>query len=993
MRQTRTFARFTAAFGVVGEAESSAEVLKAVQFNDEVTLAGHAAFILDDAAALYVLTHGEADLFYVRDVSDSLHSARRYVGTIGAGDVVAGASASAATGGGVIVAVGFGEARMARVSIESMTDESQTGARIARALANGLAESIGRAMYRATVAPAMHVEARASSQSFARDTALTAGIEVLWFWTDDGQLCLGGDASINNADSYFPLARGMWVTISTDTAEISVSDTLTMLDSGTVHATLTDAWTTFLSWTSTWFDREDVEQRERLSARVSNDHVRHDRAIKNLAALLQTSDDTSNVEQSDDEWVTACAMVCAAANIPFRVPPHSAAVRGGIRNVERHRDHVTAIISASFVRHRRVVLSGDWWRRDAGPLLGILRNERMPVALVSSAAGGYTMQHPKTGKKVVLTAALAAGLDTAAYTFYRPMPAVRLRLRALVQLVLADVQSDLKRMVGFAVAVALLALALPIVTGKMFSEVIPTADASNAITLFVSLFAVAVGTAAFDAARGFALLRAQSRANTAMQAAIVDRLLTLPTRFFRQFTVGDLATRADAVNAARQLLTGAAVTSLLGVTLVVTNVLLMLVIDVKLGLIAVAALLATALATIAASAFGLQYERDRLRILGSLTSLVFELLNGVAKLHVAAAESRMYSLWAVKYRDLKVVTTKAGVTATALTVFNDVLPLVAAMALFFVGAGQLTRVDGLSTANFIAFSAAFGMAIAASAGVSNTLVSLLNIAPTLERVRPILDAAPEVGDSKPDPGEISGRIELSHVTFGYVADAPPVIDDVSIEIRPGEFVAFVGPSGAGKSTVLRLLLGFERPTTGAVYYDGKDLASIDIASIRRQSAVVLQQSRLLAGDIFSNIVGASPLTMDDAWRAAELSGFADDIRAMPMEMRTVITDGGSTLSGGQRQRLLIARALARSPRVVLFDEATSALDNRSQEIVTQSLERLQSTRVVIAHRLSTVMRADRIFVMDRGRIVQQGRYDELVEVDGLFKQLAERQLV
>ncbi|MEO7998628.1 MAG: NHLP bacteriocin export ABC transporter permease/ATPase subunit, partial [Gemmatimonadaceae bacterium] len=701
----------------------------------------------------------------------------------------------------------------------------------------------------------------------------------------------------------------------------------------------------------------------------------------------------SSATDSDDLWVTACAMVCEAAHIPFRTPPHFEAVRGGIRNVERHRDHVAAILSASFVRYRRVILNGDWYTRDAGPLLGFLRDEQMPVALVSSASGPYTMLHPRTKKQTEVTAALARKLDVTAYTFYRPLPATRLRLRALGQLVLDDIAPDLKRIVGFAGAVALLGLSLPIVTGKMFSEVIPTADANNAMTLFASLFAVAIGTVAFDAARGFALLRVQSRANTSMQAAIVDRLLSLPTRFFRNFTVGDLATRADAVNAARQLLTGSVITALMGVALAVTNQLLMLIIDVRLGLIALGAMILTVIITIAVSVNGVEHERDRQRVLGRLSSLNFELLNGIAKLHVAAAESRMFALWAGTYRELKISSVKSGVTAALLTVFNDVLPTLTSIAVFFVAARQIGKIDGLETAEFIAFSAAFGVALAASANVSNTIVSVLNIIPVLERGMPILEAVPEVGDSKPDPGEISGRIELSHVSFGYVADSPPVIDDVTIEIRPGEFVAFVGPSGAGKSTVLRLLLGFEKPTTGAVYYDGKDLASIDIASIRRQSAVVLQQSRLLAGDIFTNIVGASPLTMDDAWRAAELAGFADDVRAMPMEMKTVIGDGASTLSGGQRQRLLIARALARSPRVVLFDEATSALDNRSQEIVTQSLERLQSTRIVIAHRLSTVMRADRIFVMDRGRIVQSGRYDELVEVEGMFKQLAERQLV
>ncbi|MEP6779198.1 MAG: NHLP bacteriocin export ABC transporter permease/ATPase subunit [Gemmatimonadaceae bacterium] len=993
MRQTRTFARFTSAFGIGAEDEASSLVLMSHKWDNEQALSGHNAIILDDPNFLYVLTAGEVDLFYVRRETESRDGARRYVGTLRAGDVVAGAAASAATGNGVIVAVGFGGARMHRVSTELLVDETPEGSRIARALANGIAESIGRAMYRATVAPARHVEPMSSTQSFSQDTALTAGVEVLWFWTDSGELSLGGEVPLSGGRSYFPIARGMWVTVASESAELSVSDTHEMLDSGTVLETLSSGWIAFLAWTSQWFDREDNAERDRLARRAINDRTRHDRAIASLADLLQQQNETFVSVNSTDALINACALVFAAAHIPFHVPPHIAAVRGGIKNVIRYRDRVAAIISASFVRHRRVTLKGEWWKLDGGPLLGFLGEERVPVALISSASGGYTIQNALIKERLVVTEAVASRLHVRAYTFYRPLPAVPLKLRALVQLVAIDIWPDITRIVWFALAMAVLGLALPIVTGKMFSEVIPTADASNALTLFAALLAVALGTVAFEAARGFAFIRAQSRANSGMQAAIVDRLLALPTQFFRKFTVGDLATRADAVNSARQLLSNAVVTSLLGGALALTNLLLMFFIDLKLGFIAFVAMALGAGLTAIVTYTGLNLERQRLVITGRISSLIFELLNGVAKLHVAAAESRMFALWAVQFRELKSVAMKVGVSTTALNAFNDVLPTIASVAVFFVAAREFQQPDKLSTAEFIAFSAAFGAALTASTSVSNTLVSLLNIVPLLERITPILQATPEIGDSKPDPGAISGRIEFSHVSFGYVADAPLTIADVTFEIRPGEFVAFVGPSGAGKSTILRLLLGFERPTTGAVYYDGKDLASIDIASIRRQSAVVLQQSRLLAGDIYTNIVGASPLTMDDAWRAAELAGFADDVRRMPMEMRTVVSDGGSTLSGGQRQRLLIARALARSPRVVLFDEATSALDNRSQEIVTQSLERLQSTRVVIAHRLSTVMRADRIFVMERGRIVQHGRYEELVEMEGLFKQLAERQLV
>jgi ATP-binding cassette subfamily C protein len=215
---------------------------------------------------------------------------------------------------------------------------------------------------------------------------------------------------------------------------------------------------------------------------------------------------------------------------------------------------------------------------------------------------------------------------------------------------------------------------------------------------------------------------------------------------------------------------------------------------------------------------------------------------------------------------------------------------------------------------------------------------------------------------------------------------------VSLQCRPGEFVALVGPSGSGKSTLLRLLLGFEAPEAGAIRYDRRDLAALDARAVRRQIGTMLQNGRLLAGDIFTNIVGASTLTLEDAWAAARLAGLDEDIRQLPMGMHTVLSDGASTLSGGQRQRLLIARAIVHKPRLLFFDEATSALDNRTQEIVGESLERLAVTRLVIAHRLSTIQKADRIYVLERGRIVESGTYRELMQRRGVFAALARRQL-
>jgi ABC-type bacteriocin/lantibiotic exporter with double-glycine peptidase domain len=247
--------------------------------------------------------------------------------------------------------------------------------------------------------------------------------------------------------------------------------------------------------------------------------------------------------------------------------------------------------------------------------------------------------------------------------------------------------------------------------------------------------------------------------------------------------------------------------------------------------------------------------------------------------------------------------------------------------------------------------------------------------------------------STPSTCSSSTAKEASRLRFRYKEDLPIVLNDVSFTINPGEFVAFVGHSGSGKSTLFRLLLGFEKPESGFIHFDGLDLDDIDPQALRRQMGVVLQNGRITDGDIFTNIIGTAPLSIDDAWEAARAARLDKDIEAMPMGMHTVISEGGGGLSGGQRQRLLIARAIVHRPRILLFDEATSALDNQTQSTVSRSLEQLNATRIVIAHRLSTILHADRIFVFDQGGIVQQGTYDELMAQEGLFRDLAQRQIV
>jgi ABC-type bacteriocin/lantibiotic exporter with double-glycine peptidase domain len=297
------------------------------------------------------------------------------------------------------------------------------------------------------------------------------------------------------------------------------------------------------------------------------------------------------------------------------------------------------------------------------------------------------------------------------------------------------------------------------------------------------------------------------------------------------------------------------------------------------------------------------------------------------------------------------------------------------------------------TSTFLTFNVAFFQVLGSILVVSTTMMLMVTVAPMLEGVTPIIYAEPESAEAKEDPGELTGKIEVSHVSFSYDEGGPEVLHDVSFIARPGEFVGIVGASGSGKSTLLRLLLGFETPDSGAVLYDEQDLGDLDVVSVRRQTGVVLQNGTLFQGDILTNIIGSGLYTYDDAWEAVKACAMEDDIDQMPMGLHTVLSEGASTLSGGQRQRLLIARAVVARPRILLLDEATSALDNRSQEIVTESLRKLNATRIVIAHRLTTIRDADTIIVMDAGRIVESGTYDELMSQQGVFSMLARRQII
>lgn len=658
------------------------------------------------------------------------------------------------------------------------------------------------------------------------------------------------------------------------------------------------------------------------------------------------------------------------------------------------RDPLASIARASRFRTRRVTLRDDWWKHDNGSLLGYRGAEKAPVALLRR--GGrhprYDLHDPRTGSIEPVTPSIAESIAPQAETFYRPFPDTPLKVWGVVKFGARGCGRDFW-IVGFmSLFAALLGLLPAIVTGAVFNTIIPSADRPQLLQMTMVLIVCASSIAMFEFTRAIALLRIEGKMGNTVQSAIWDRLLSLPTTFFRPYTAGELATRAMSIDGMRQVISGTTVTALVGGVFSLCNLGLMFYYAPSIAWWATLLIAISLTVSMLGSGLQLSASRKQYLLQGKLSGAVLQLLSNVGKLRVANAEIQAFAAWASRFAVQRKLQYHSRTIGNVVATFNAAFPVVANMVLFWFAIKSIQGTGTLRTGDFLAFMSAFMSCLMNAIMTSTALLMSFNVIPLYEQARPILEALPEVTQGKKEPGALSGAIDISHATFRYSEDGPLVLRDVSITINPGEFVALVGPSGSGKSTILRMLLGFEAPGSGALYYDGQDLSNLDIQSVRRQMGVVLQNGRIMSGDIYTNIVGSSLSTREDAWEAARMSGFDDDIRAMPMGMNTVLSEGAGTLSGGQRQRLLIARAIVHRPRILLFDEATSALDNRTQSIVSRSLEQLQATRVVVAHRLSTIIKADRIYVVDKGEIVESGGYDELMQRDGVFASLARRQI-
>jgi NHLM bacteriocin system ABC transporter ATP-binding protein len=730
-------------------------------------------------------------------------------------------------------------------------------------------------------------------------------------------------------------------------------------------------------------DREDEARgAEQLSARrrAASDAAAH--VLREMTSTLRGTRVAPPIA-GDSPLLAVTRLVAAAQGLSVS-PSRDEAGRG-------LSDELSGICRASRLRWRRVLLAGRWWNEDQGPLVAFTLDDNRPVALLPADPTHIDLVDPAAGVRVRVDGAVAATVAPTAVLLYRRLPDTVSALD-LIRFAVRGRGRDLAVALCCALAATGLHMLWPVATSLVVDAAIPDANRALLLQVGMGLLAAVAGRTLFDLVQAVSFTRVQTTASTRAQPALWDRVLNLRVDTLRRYAVGDLQARIGAISLMTETFSGVTLRTILAGCVSLLNIALMVVYSPALTLVAIAIAVVVVAVTVSSGASTVRISRRVQEAEARTYGLTVQLINAVAKLQVAGAESRAFAQWGYRYTEQQRLAIDAQRVQDRMTVFNHALPTLALATLFATAGAMLARAgQPLSAGAFVAFSGLFGTFIGAIAALSNTVIEVADAVSLWRRVAPLLDAPPEVNPAKTHPGRLQGRIELERVRFRYRADGPLTLTDVSIRVRPGEFVALVGPSGSGKSTLFRLILGFDMPASGSITLDGQDLSGLDLHAVRRQFGVVLQGSRLVSGSIFENIAAGGTITLGEAWEALRRAGLEEDVQSWPMGIHTYVSEGGGNLSGGQRQRLLIARALVHSPAVLLFDEATSALDNQTQAVVSRSVEALGVTRIIIAHRLSTIRGADRIYVLDGGCVVQEGTFDELVQAPGLFATLMARQ--
>ncbi len=707
-----------------------------------------------------------------------------------------------------------------------------------------------------------------------------------------------------------------------------------------------------------WFD-EQIKQRKQNDQDVFTD------AFINIAGAVMGSRVSTALNDERQQMKNAFDEILRFYHINTKEIPD---------NITDRNEQLEYLLRPHGIMRRTVTLSKGWYKDAIGAMLGIRKSDGMVVALIPTGFSGYRYRDMETGKHVKINGKNQELFEEEAIAFYKPLPLKTLGISDLMRYILGTLSpADFVMTGASALAVTLIGMLSPKLNNLLFSRVIE--DGSTQILLAITVFMICVTLSSLliNGVKSLIIARINTKMSISVQAAVMSRLMSLPAGFFKNYSSGELSARAACSNSLCEMLVSVALTT--GLTSVFSLVYISQIFVYAPALVipSLFIMLATVAFTVISALVQMKVSKKKMELSSKESGMSYALISGVQKIKLSGAEMRAFARWGNLYAEEARLAYNPPMFLKINSVISSGISLAGTLMMYWFAVSS-----GVSVADYYAFNTAYGMVSGAFISLAGIALTVAQIKPVMDMIEPILKEVPEISEGKQMITRLSGSIELNNVSFRYNENMPLVIDDLSLKIRPGQYVAIVGATGCGKSTLLRLMLGFESPQKGAVYVDGKDIAAVDLKSLRRNIGVVMQNGKLFTGDIFSNIIISAPwLTMDEAWHAAELSGIAEDIRRMPMGMHTMISEGSGGISGGQRQRLMIARAIAPKPKVLMFDEATSALDNLTQKTVSESLDSLKCTRIVIAHRLSTIKQCDRILVLDKGKIIENGTYGQL----------------